>query len=121
MICAILLSVGLGASACAAPVIPFEQGVPRGDPASGRRLIAALACTSCHAIPGLPRPHGNVGPSLAGIGSRAFVAGMLPNRPAVLVRFVRDAPSLVPATGMPRMPLDDRQARDVAAFLATLR
>lgn len=122
MICAALAALGyLGLSWCAAAAPPFAHSVPRGDAIAGRELVASLACTACHAIPGLPRPHGNVGPSLAGIGARSFIGGVLPNRPALLVRFVRDAPSLIPDTAMPRLPIDEAQARDISAFLATLR
>ena len=38
----------------------------------------------------------------------------------VLVRWLIDAPSLDPGTGMPPMPLTQAQARDVAAYLYEL-
>jgi cytochrome c1 len=38
----------------------------------------------------------------------------------VLAAFVRDAPSLVPGTAMPAMPLTEAEARDVAAYLMAI-
>jgi mono/diheme cytochrome c family protein len=101
----------------AAPA-PFVGG---GDPAAGAAVIRDLGCGTCHAIPGIRGARGIVGPPLAGFARRPLIAGELPNRPDLLVRWVRDAPSLVPATGMPALPLSERQAVDVASYLYTLR
>jgi cytochrome c1 len=92
-----------------------------GDPAVGARVIARTGCGACHAIPGIRGARGIVGPPLDGFARRTLIAGVAPNRPAVLVRWVRDAPSLAPETAMPRLPLDEREAIDVAAYLYTLR
>lgn len=90
------------------------------DPARGKAIVARVACGACHEIPGVRGPSGLVGPSLAGFANRAMIAGAVPNRADVLAAFVRDAPSIVPQTGMPPLPLDEQDARDVAAFLYTL-
>ncbi|MDQ2081118.1 cytochrome c [Xanthobacteraceae bacterium Astr-EGSB] len=92
-----------------------------GDAMEGRRVIERAGCAVCHDIPGVRGPRGVVGPSLAGFARRAYFAGALPNRPGLVAQFVRDAPALVPNTAMPDMPLDERQARDAAAYLQTLR
>lgn len=92
-----------------------------GDPEGGRRVIARLDCGVCHAIPGIPGARGRVGPPLAGFASRAYIGGAVPNRPALLVQWLRDAPSLAPGTAMPPFPLSEREAADVAAYLYTLR
>lgn len=107
----VLLASGLAAAAQAAD----------GDPQAGRRLISAVDCGVCHVIPGIAGARGAVGPSLAGFGRRAFIAGTLPNRLPILVDWVRRAPELVPGTAMPAFPFSDREALDVAAFLQTLR
>ncbi len=44
-----------------------------GDVSKGREIVLARGdgnCLLCHAIPGADRPAGNIGPSLAGVGSR---------------------------------------------------
>ena len=51
------------------------------------------------------------------MSDRALIAGRLPNEPETLARFVRDAPALLPNTTMPAMPLSEREATDVAAYL----
>jgi cytochrome c1 len=91
------------------------------DSEAGRAAITAVACGICHVIPGIRGANGIVGPSLAGFGRRQLIGGVVPNQPAVLVRWVRDAPSIAPNTGMPELPLTEAQARDVAAYLFTLR
>jgi cytochrome c1 len=50
-----------------------------------------------------------------------MIAGRLPNRAPALAAFVRDAPSLVPGTAMPPIPMKDSEARDIAAWLHGLR
>lgn len=117
---AVISAVGLlGLAACA-----DKAGAPRdlsgADPDEGLRLIRTNGCGACHAIPDAVWPEGRTGGSLAGIGARPMFAGRLPNQPAIMIAFVRDAPSLLPDTGMPPMPLTEAEARDIAAYLYTL-
>ena len=111
----------LGLAGCQESKTPFELTVTGGDAENGRRIAVQIGCGVCHAIPGIDGARGSVGPSLKGFGRRAFIAGRVPNRPGPLVQFVRDAPSLAPETAMPELPLDEQAARDVAAYLYTLR
>jgi cytochrome c1 len=92
-----------------------------GDPAQGAAVINQAQCGACHEIPGIPDAHGLVGPSLAKFGRRTMVAGMLPNTPDALAHWLRDPQSVTPGNGMPDTHLTERQARDVAAYLYTLR
>ena len=100
------------------------SGLPRrlagADPDRGRRIADRVACAACHQIPGIPWPRGRVGGSLDGFADRPLIAGRFPNQPRVLVRWLRDAPSLAPGTGMPPQALTAAEARDVAAYLYTL-
>jgi mono/diheme cytochrome c family protein len=98
-----------------------ELRVVGGDPQAGRRIILDVGCGACHHIPGIAGALGIVGPSLNQFGRHALIAGVIPNRPTELVLWVREAPALVPDTAMPSMPITESQARDVAAFLYTLR
>ncbi len=99
-----------------------NKQVPNGDPARGRAIIASgvHGCTACHTVPGIRAPRGVVGPPLAGMARRAFIAGQLPNKPDVLVAFLQDPPALVPETGMPDVRLSLAEARHIAAYLYTL-
>jgi sulfur-oxidizing protein SoxX len=101
--------------------IPPDRRVVEGDPLRGRQWIATVGCGVCHTIPGVDGANGVVGPSLAGVGRRNLLAGVLPNQPDLMTRWVRDAPSLLSETGMPEMPLSEEEAEDVAAYLYTLR
>jgi cytochrome c2 len=116
---AILLTLATAACDEAGP--PAHRRVAGGDAAAGRQLVAEFGCASCHVVPGRRGPRGHVGPSLAGFGARGYIAGILPNTPDNLVRWLRDPPAVAPLTAMPELGLDERQARDIAAFLATLR
>ena len=111
----------MGLAGCDQTETSAPQRVIGGDREAGRATIAAVACGICHVIPGIRGANGIVGPSLAGFGQRQLIGGVAPNQPAVLVQWVRDAPSIALNTGMPEMPLTDAQARDVAAYLFTLR
>ncbi len=102
------------------PADPAKR-VVEGDPAAGRAAIMETGCGVCHVIPGIPGAHGAVGPSLELFAHRSFVGGVAPNRPAVLARWVRDAPSIAPETAMPQLPLDEQESLDIAAYLYTLR
>ncbi|MFC5499708.1 c-type cytochrome [Caenimonas terrae] len=95
--------------------------VPGGDLRRGEALIRQFGCASCHAIPGIGGARGNVGPPLNHVGSRTFIAGMLRNNPANLVRWIRTPQSVVPGNAMPDLGLTEVQARDIAAYLYTLR
>ena len=91
------------------------------DPQRGRELIEQVGCAACHSIPGIEWPKGTVGPPLDGFAEQALIAGKVHNRPDTLAKFVRDAPSVVPGSAMPAMPLSTQESRDVAAYLYTLR
>ena len=95
--------------------------VPGGDAQRGTEWIAHFGCGGCHTIPGVQGANGNVGPPLTGIGERIYIAGMLRNTPAALVRWIRAPQSVVPGNAMPDMGISEAQARDIAAYLYTLR
>lgn len=91
--------------------------MPLADPERGKQAIARAGCGSCHAIAGISWPEGRVGPRLEGLAERALIAGQVPNTPENMAAFIRNAPAHVPGTTMPAMPLTDRDARDIAAYL----
>jgi L-cysteine S-thiosulfotransferase len=103
-----------------------------GDAERGREIFIARDgghCVLCHAAPGI-EVAGNVGPSLAGVGSRLTV-GQLRLRVADMARVKPDAamPSFHRLEGLARVApeyagrpvLDGQQVEDVVAWLATLR
>lgn len=92
-----------------------------GDPKAGRQAVIRYGCGACHAIPGVPRANGQTGPSLDKVANRAFLAGKLPNRPESMIRWVRTPQAIEPRGGMPDMGVTQKEGRDIAAFLYTLR
>lgn len=93
----------------------------RGDAARGRAALHQYACGTCHRIPGITGAHAPVGPPLDGIGTRRFIAGLLPNSPENMVRWLRAPRELNPRTAMPDLGITERDARDIAAYLQSLR
>lgn len=105
-----------------------------GDPGRGREIVASREvglCLLCHPAP-LPDPnlHGDLAPSLAGVGAR-LSAGQLRLRVADARRLNPDSlmPSYHRTDGRTRVAaawsgrpvLDDRQIEDVVAYLQTLK
>ena len=92
-----------------------------GDPERGRGMMRRYGCAGCHEIPGVRGADGRAGPSLRGVAGRIYIAGVVPNTAAALVRWIEDPPAVAPRTAMPRTGAAGQEARDIAAYLYTLR
>lgn len=99
----------------------FARSVTAADPANGRRLLYSYGCGSCHAIPGVGEADGTIGPPLRGFGNRSYIAGVLQNTPENLFRWIAQPQELQPGNAMPDLGVTQEQARDIAAYLYTLR
>jgi len=118
----------------ALPPAEFEQWVAnwgRGpvvdDPAKlaaverGRELFETRACFACHAIQGTSA-QGDVGPNLTDIGVRTTIAaGMLPNTPENLARWIQNPQAIKPGSLMPVVPFTPDELNDLVTFLQSLR
>ena len=115
------------AGAIAAPL------APRGDPERGREIVLGrdANCTLCHSVPGNgARPMGDLGPPLAGTGSR-LTEGQLRLRVVDSLRVNPDTimPSYYRVEGLAavasqyrgRPVLTAQQVEDVVAYLLILR
>lgn len=92
-----------------------------GEPERGREAIRRYGCSSCHTVPGVDGARGLVGPSLAGIADRVYLAGSLPNTPANLIRWTRAPQQIQPGNAMPDLGVTEADGKDIAAYLYTLR
>lgn len=111
----------MGLTSCGDDALAAEvQQVPGGNAAQGRQAIVAYGCGSCHTIAGVPGANGQVGPPLTGVGGRAYIAGMLPNTPENLITWIQNPQAVVPGNAMPNLGVSEGDARDIAAYLATL-
>jgi cytochrome c2 len=84
-------------------------------------LIDHYGCGSCHSIPGVPGATGTVGPPMDHIASRSYIAGRLPNEPQAMITWLRSPQHFEPATAMPDMGVSESDARDISAYLYTLK
>jgi cytochrome c len=92
-----------------------------GDPKAGRAALERYQCGACHTIPGIGGANANVGPPLSEYGQRVYIAGKFPKEPALLAKWIQDAPALAPQTAMPNVGVTEADARDIAAYLYQLR
>jgi len=97
------------------------EAMTGGDPDRGRSAIAHRPCGACHVIPGVRDAAGTVGPPLTAFARRGYIAGREANSPDALVSFLQDPHVVDPQSAMPPMGLGEREARDIAAYLYTLR
>jgi mono/diheme cytochrome c family protein/cytochrome c2 len=98
-----------------------NASVRAGDPHRGLMAMQQYACTTCHRIPGIVGAYAYVGPPLEGVASRKYLAGRLPTSPENLIRWIRDPKSVSPTTLMPDLKVSEEHARDMAAYLYTLK
>ena len=92
-----------------------------GEPAQGKQTIERYGCGGCHTIDGVRGANGLVGPPLNGIGRRMYIAGVLTNTPENMARWIHDPQAVDSLTVMPRLGVTLEQARDISAYLYTLR
>lgn len=97
-------------------VVVMGGNAERGEDAIGR-----IGCGACHTIPGIREARGTVGPPLTGWARRSYIAGTLPNAPDNLIKWITEPHSVEPGTAMPHLGVTDQQARDIAAYLYTLK
>ncbi len=100
---------------------PAGIPVPGGNAGVGRVLLERYHCAACHSIPGVEGAQGRTGPALDTFGRASYIAGDLPNSPDVLQRWIANPAAMKPGTAMPAMGVSPADARDMAAYLYTLR
>lgn len=91
-----------------------------GNPARGKAAIARYGCASCHTIPGVQGANGLVGPPLSGLRHRVYVS-VLPNTPQNLMRWIQHPREVDPKAVMPDTGVASADARDIVAYLYSLK
>ncbi|HET8874805.1 MAG TPA: c-type cytochrome [Casimicrobiaceae bacterium] len=114
----VALSMVAALAACSDPSLHPQAA---GDATRGRMLLQQYGCGACHRIPGVPGANSAIGPSLDRLGRRVYVAGVLPNSPAELARWIRAPDVAKPGTAMPNANVTERDATDIVAYLYQLR
>ena len=119
ILCAAVLLTGCSNKAAEAEQI--ARTTTGGSASRGLIAMSRYGCGSCHVIPGVSGAFGKVGPPLAGIGSRFYVAGVLQNTPSNLERWIENPPAVDEHTVMPNLGVSHKDAVDIAGYLYTLR
>jgi cytochrome c len=96
-------------------------GIAGGDPKRGEAAVERYGCAACHAIPGIANQGSNVGPPLHKVALRGYIGGVLPNTPDDMVRWLQNPPAVDPRTAMPNLGVSEAEARDMTAYLYTLK
>jgi len=102
--------------ACPAPIQLTDT--PSEDYA--KIVLRQYACHSCHIIQGVVGPKSHVGPALTAWSQRRYIAGVLPNTPDNLARWIQHPQQLRPGTLMPDLKVPESHARVMASYLFTL-
>jgi cytochrome c oxidase subunit II len=88
---------------------------------AGRRVFESTGCISCHTVRGTVA-NGRFGPDLTHLMSRdTIAAGIAPNTPDNLHKWIQDPDSMKEGSLMPAMKLNDGDLDAVVAYLGTLR
>ena len=105
-----------------APAAAVPESVPAAaDPARGKTAMLQYACVTCHVIPGVVGSNAPIGPPMDRLAERTYLAGRLLNTEENLVRWIREPKAISPHSAMPDLGVSQRDARDMAAYLRTLR
>jgi cytochrome c2 len=93
-----------------------------GNADRGRKLIEEkYGCASCHSIPEIKGPKGMVGPPLEHMASRQFIAGKIQNTPQNMMAWLQNPQAMDPQNAMPNLGITPADARDITAFLQSLK
>jgi cytochrome c2 len=117
----VLVALLIGLSSCNQEVERAAAAMTGGEPGIGKQVMQQYGCASCHTIPGIPGARALVGPSLEHIASRMYIAGVLPNTPENMLRWLQNPLAVDPLTAMPNLGVTEADARHMAGYLYTLR
>ena len=98
---------------------PGAPQKPQGsDYATGEKLFMAKGCVGCHSLQAVNAPKGMVGPNLANVGARSYIAaGTLKNTDENLARWIRNPQAIKKGVLMPNLGVTEPEAQALAAYL----
>ena len=86
--------------------------------AAGEKLFTSKGCVGCHSLQAYQAPTGMVGPNLANVGARSWIAaGTLPNTDANLAQWIQYPQTVKHGVLMPNLGVTDAEAKALVAFL----
>ena len=107
------------ASAGATVQQPGAAQKPQGSEyATGEQLFMTKGCVGCHSLQAVNAPKGMVGPNLANVGARSYIAaGTLKNTDENLARWIRNPQAIKKGVLMPNLGVSEPESRALAAYL----
>jgi cytochrome c oxidase subunit II len=109
---------GAGAPADSAKPAPAEDPLV----AQGQKLFLMKGCVGCHSLVAYNAPAGLLGPNLANVGARTYIAaGTLPNTDENLAHWIRVPQDVKHGVLMPNLGVSEDEAKALVAFLRTHR
>jgi putative membrane protein len=118
----VVSAVAIGVAGCGnRDIYKDAVAMTGGDPDRGAEALSSYGCVTCHTIPGIREARGLVGPPLTNIASRVYLAGRLSNTPDNIEKWIQHPRAVDDKTAMPDTGVTDSDARDIAAYLYTLR
>jgi cytochrome c oxidase subunit 2 len=105
---------GPAADSAAPPAAP-AQGA---EYAAGEKLFLTKGCMGCHSLQAVGAPKGLIGPNLANVGTRSYIAaGWLRNTDENLERWIREPQAVKKGVLMPNLGVTVDEARALRAYL----
>ncbi|HEU4648537.1 MAG TPA: cytochrome c oxidase subunit II [Gemmatimonadales bacterium] len=90
--------------------------------AQGEKLFAQKGCIGCHSLVAVNPPKGLIGPNLANVGARTWIAaGTLENTDANLAAWIRNPQQWKKGVLMPNLGVTEDEAKALVAYLRTHR
>jgi cytochrome c oxidase subunit 2 len=86
--------------------------------ATGEKLFQAKGCVACHALYAVNAPKGMIGPNLANVGARSYIAaGTLKNTDENMARWIQNPQAIKKGVLMPNLGVTEPDAQALVAFL----
>jgi len=86
--------------------------------AQGEKLFMTKGCMGCHSLQAVKAPKGLIGPNLANVGSRSYIAaGWLKNTDENLERWIREPQAVKKGVLMPNLGVTVEESRALRAYL----
>jgi cytochrome c2 len=123
MVCGVIGVTAVLFAACSSSGFDFAKGtsLTGGNPQVGKEKIVLHDCHSCHVIPGVEGDAHVLGPTLDHWSRRSSIISKWPNNPPNLENWIRHSEQLLPGTTMKMLSVNEQDAKDIAAYLFSIR
>jgi cytochrome c oxidase subunit 2 len=100
-------------AAIQAPAAPADPAY-----AAGEKLFLAKGCVGCHSLAAVNAPKGMIGPNLANVGARSYIAaGSFKNTDENLARWIQNPQAMKQGVLMPNLGVTPDEAKSLVAYL----